>query len=95
MRIVTRQAIANRRRMNLSFDLRGIFIGVAREAEFVRSRGNQLYVGDVFVCAYFMAAHAPHSHGGMHGLTFGFVFVAGQAGGRIGLGIKRHRVLRR
>ena len=93
MRIVAFHAVADRRRMNASFDLCRVFIGVAGEAEFVRRGRDQLDVCDVAIHPDLVAAHAAHRHGRMHGLALGLVFVAGDAGGRIGFRIQRYGML--
>lgn len=56
MRIVARQAVANRRGVHFPLDLRGIFIGVAGQAQLVRSSGDQLYVSVISIDPDFMAA---------------------------------------
>ena len=43
------QAVANRRRMHMAFELGGVFIGVAGEAEFVGDRANERYVSCILV----------------------------------------------
>jgi len=83
MRIVASQTVANRRRMDLSLDLRGVFVAVAREAELVRSGGDQLYARGVFVDPDFMATHAAHRDRGMDGLAFRLVLVAFEAFGSV------------
>lgn len=93
MRVMARQAIADRWWMNLSFNLRGILIGVAGEAQLIGSSGDELYVCDVFIRAYFMAAHTSHGHRRMHGFTFSFVLMAGEASRGIGFWIERNRML--
>ena len=90
MRIVAGQAIANRRRVDLSLDLRGIFVGVAGEAELVRSGGDQLDAGGVFVDADFVTTGAAHRNGGMDGFAFRFVFMALETFGAIRLRIERN-----
>ena len=93
VRIVAGQAIANRRRVDFSLDLRGIFVGVASEAELVRRGGDQLYVSAISVDPDFVTAETAHRDCGVHRLALGFVFVAGDADGGIGLGVKRDRML--
>lgn len=94
VRIVAGQAIANRRRVHFTLDLGGIFIGVAGEAELVRSGGDQLYVSVISIDPDFMAAQAAHRYRGMDGLALGFVFMTRDAGRGIGLRVKRYRMLR-
>ena len=87
------QAVTDRGRMNFAFDLRRVFIGVAGQAEFVGSGRDQLDVGDVAIDADFVAGHAAHRHRRMYKLSLGFIFVAGEAGGGVGLGVERNRML--
>jgi hypothetical protein len=95
VRIVARQAISNRRGMNVPFDLRGVFIAVAGEAYFVGCGRDQLYMCDIPVDPNFVAAQASHRDGGMNRFALGFVFVAGKADCGVGLWIERDRMLRR
>src|SRR5450631_4452089 len=90
--IVAGQAIANRRRVHVSFDLCCIFVSVAGEAELVRSGRDQHYPGGVFIHPDLVAAQTAGGDGGVDGRTFSFVFVTFQALGVIGLGIERNGV---
>lgn len=94
MRIVAGQTIANRRRVHSTLDVRGIFLGVAGEAELVRRGRDQLYVSVISVDPDFMATQAAHGDRGMDKLALRFVLVAGDAGRGIGLWIEWNRMLR-
>lgn len=56
MRIVACEAVAHGRRMNRTFDLCRVFIGMAGEAEFVRRGRDQLDTGHVAIHAHFVTA---------------------------------------
>lgn len=91
--VVALEAIAHRGRVNRTFNIGRFFVGVAGQAESHGSGGDELDVSDVAIDANFVATGAAHSHSGVHGFALGFVLVAGDAGGRIGFGIKRNRML--
>lgn len=95
MRIVTLDAVTNRRRMHVPLNLRGIFVAVAGKAELVGGRGDQLYVRDIPVDPDFVAAHATHRHGRMHCFALRLILVASDAGGRVSFGVERYGVLGR
>lgn len=92
VRVVAGQAIANGRLVDLSLDLRGIFVAVAGEAELVRGGGDQHYPGGVFVDADLVTAQTAGGDSGVDGLALGFVFVTLEAFRAIDLGIKRNGV---
>src|SRR5579863_4571107 len=94
MRIVAGQAIANGGRVNASFNLRGIFVAMASEAELVGSGGDQLDVSDIPVDPNLVATQATHRDCGMDRLAFGLILMASQTGCRIGFRIERYRMLR-
>src|SRR5450755_808261 len=79
VRIVTLQTVANRRRMNRTLEVGGIFVGVAGQAERDRGGGDQLYSRDVFVDANLVASGTAHGDRRMHRLAFGVVLMAGDA----------------
>jgi hypothetical protein len=89
---MTSQAVANRRLVHVSFDLRRILVGMASQAQLRRGCRRQLDPGHIFIYADFMAAQAAGLHGGMHRLAFGLIVVALQAGGRIRVFIQRNRM---
>ena len=92
---MTLDAVAYGRGMNSAFDVGGIFVGVAGQTKSDGRRGDQLYASDISIDANLVATGAAQGDRGMDGLALGFVFVAGDAGGGIGLGIKRNGMLRR
>jgi len=92
MRIVALYAITNRWRMNIALEIGCFLIRMAGEAKCIRSRGNQLYPGHILISPNFVATGAAHGHRRMHRFAFGLVFVAGNAGGGISLGVKWHRM---
>lgn len=94
MWVVALHTVPHSRGMNRPFYVRGIFVGVAGEAERLGSGGDQLDSGDVFDSSNFMTAGAAHRDRGMHRLCFGFIFMAGQASRWIGLRIQGDRMLR-
>ena len=95
VRIVALQTIAHRWRMNLASDLGRIFVRMAGKTKLVRRGRDQLYVGDVVVGADLVANGATGGNGGVDSLAPALVFVTLRAGGGIGLGIERNRVLHR
>jgi len=80
--------------MNSAFYVGGIFVGVAGQTESGGSGGDQLDASDISINADLVATGAAQGDRGMDGLAPGFIFVAGNAGGGIGLGVKRDRMLR-
>ena len=94
MRVVTLKAVAYGRRMYGSFKGCRVFLGVACDAECLRSGGDKLYAGDVFVDSDLVATGAAHGDRRMHRLALRLAFVAGNACGRIRLRVKGHRMLR-
>ena len=92
MRVVAGQAIANRRLVHTALDLRGIFIAVAGQADFVGDDGDELYAGDISVDPDFMTAQTAHRNSGVDGLAFRLVSVALEALGAVGLRIERNGV---
>ena len=94
MRIVALHAIANGRWMNRPLISRGVFVGVAGEAQLVGSGGDQLYARDVFVDPDLVATGTAHRNRGVDRLALCLVLVAGDAGGGIRLRVKRHRMFR-
>jgi hypothetical protein len=95
VRVVALEAISRRRWVNLTFDVGGIFVGVAGKTQSVGSGRDQLDVGYISNGADLVAAGATHRDGGVHRLAFGLIFVTGQASGRIGFRIQRHWMLGR
>src|SRR5450756_1260352 len=94
VRIVAGQAIAYGRLVDVSLDLRGVFVAVAGEAELVRGGRDQHYAGGVFVDPDLVTAQTAGGDGRVDGRTLGLVFVALEALGAIGLGIERNGVNR-
>lgn len=90
---MTLQAIAHGRRMDSAFDVGGIFVGVAGQAERDGGGGDQLDASHITIHAYLVTTGAAQGDRGMDGLAFGFIFVAGDAGGRISLWVKRDGML--
>ena len=88
-------AVAHGGGMNRTFYFGGILVCVAGQAQSLRSGRDQLYASYVFVRPNLVATGAAHRNRGMHGLAFGLVFVACEAGGGIRLGIKRNRMFGR
>lgn len=82
------------RGMNGPFQVSGILIRVAGQTESLRSCRNQLYPSDVFDGSNLMATGAAHRNRRMDRLAFGFILVAGEAGGGIRLRIKCDGMLR-
>ena len=78
MRIVALDAIPDRGRMHRLGRICFLLV-VTAQAERLRSRGRQLYSGDIFGDADFMAAQAAGRDRRVHCLTFGFLCVALQA----------------
>ena len=85
MWVMALDAIANRGRMNGSLQGFSVLVAVARETNCRRAGGDQLYAGNIFVDANFVAARAAHRDGRVHELAFGLVFVALDAFGRVGV----------
>ena len=85
VRVVTLKAIAHSRRMDLAFEVGGILVGVAGDAQRLRRGGDQLDASDVFVDADLMTTGAAHGDGGVNILAFGLVFMALDALRRIGI----------
>jgi hypothetical protein len=94
VRIMAGQTIPHRRRMNIALDLGGVFIAVARQAELVGCRGDELDASDVFVDPHFVARRASQGDRRVHRFALRLVLVALQALGRIGVLVERHRVNR-
>jgi hypothetical protein len=92
MRIVTLDAVANGRGMDGAFQRRRVFIGVAGDAQLLRSRRDELYAGDVLIDAHFMAAHTAHGDGGVDELALGLLLVAFQTLGRVDVFVQGNRV---
>lgn len=76
VRVVTCEAIAHGGLMNVPFNLRGILISMATQAQLRRRSGDQLYPGRVLIHSYFMATQAAGLHGRMDGLTLRLIAVA-------------------
>ena len=79
--------------MYATADLRRILVGVARQTKPVGGRGNQFYPRNIFIGADLVATGATGRDRGMDRFPLGLVLVALQAGGRVGFGIERNRVL--
>lgn len=92
---MTLQAVAHGRGMDSAFDVGGIFVGVAGQTESDGSSGDQLDSSNVAIDANFVTTGATEGDRGMDELALGFIFVAGDAGRGIGLGIKRDGMLGR
>ena len=95
MRIVALHAVTHSRRMNRTFHVGGILVGVAGQTEGMGRGRNQLYASDIFRGANLVATGAAHGDRGMHRLPLSLIFMAREAGGGIRLRIKRDRMLRR
>ena len=85
MRIMALQAIANRRGMNCPVKAGGVHIGVAGNAERLRSGGDQLYAGDVFINPDLVTARTSGGDGRVDVLAFCFVLVTLDAFGGVGV----------
>ena len=92
VRIVAREAVANRGRMHRPLDVSRFLVRMAGDAKRSRRGGDQLDAGNVFIDPDLMAAQAAGGHGGMNGLAFRFVVVALQALGGIGVLVQRNRM---
>ena len=79
MRVVTLNAVAHCGRMNRSFERCCVLVGVAAEAERLRSRRDQLYARNIFVDPHLMAAQTARRDGGMDELAFRLILVALEA----------------
>src|SRR6266568_7061507 len=86
-------AVADRRRMNRSFERSRIFFAVAGQAQRTRCAGGQLYVGCILIVADFVASRATHRHGGVDRFPCGLLLVATNTGGGVGFGIELDRML--
>ena len=95
MWVVALYAVSYCWRVNPPFNGLSVFFGVAGNAEGARGICNQLDAGYILGDSNFVTTGAAHGDCGMDELAFGFIFVAGDAGGRIGLGVKRNRMLGR
>jgi hypothetical protein len=71
--------------MNRSFQGFSVLVVVTGEANGRWAGSDELYAGDVFVDANLVAARATHRDCGVNELTFGFVFVALDTFGRVGV----------
>ncbi len=94
MRIMALDAVPNRRRMDRSFEGRRVLIGMAGDAQGLRSRGDQLDAGDVLVDPDLMTSSAAHRDRGVNGLALRLLFMAPDARGAVRLRVKRHRMNR-
>jgi hypothetical protein len=92
VRIVTGETIAHRRRMNPSFYLGRVFVGVTLQAQLDGCSCDQLDVRDVTVGANLMATQTPSRNRRVHRFSLGLVFVALQALCGICLGVERDRM---
>lgn len=79
MRIMTGQAITNRRRVDASLNLRSIFVLVAGQADFVGDDGDELHAGNISINPDFMAAQTAHRNGGVDKLTLRLILMAFEA----------------
>ncbi len=76
MWIVTLHAVANRRRVDFAFDVGGVVISVAGEAERLRRCGDELDAGDVFIDSNLVTTCASRRDRRVDVLSFGFIRVA-------------------
>src|SRR5580692_2260186 len=83
MRIVALHAVTHSRRMNRTFYVGGILVGVAGQTEGMGRGRNQLYASDIFCGANLVATGAAHGDRGMHRLPLSLIFMAREAGGGI------------
>ena len=86
------QAIANGGAMNGSFNLCGVLVGVAGEAEPDGRSGNQLDAGDVLVDANFVADIASQRNRRVDELPFGLALMAGGTLGWVSVLVKGNGV---
>jgi hypothetical protein len=91
---VALHTVAHRWRVNRTFDVGSVLVRMACQAESERRRCDQFHPRDVFVDPDLVAGGASHRHRGMNRLALGLVFMAGDAGGSIGLRVKRDRMFR-
>ncbi len=92
VRIVALDAIAHGRRVDRSFEGSGVLVSVTGDAKRLRSRGDELYAGDVFVDPHLVTAHAAHRDRGVDSFSLGLVFVTLNAFGCVRLRVERDRV---
>lgn len=90
--IVALDAIANRWRMDRALEVGSILVGVTSDTNRRRTGGDELDPRDIFIDANFMTAGAAHGNRRMNELAFGFVFVAFDTFGRVGVLVQRNRV---
>lgn len=88
--IMTLHAVANRGRMDFAFDVGGVVIGVAGEAERLRGCCNELDARDVFGYTNLMTTGTAHRDRRVDVLSFGFVLVTLRALRRVGILIQRY-----
>lgn len=93
MRVVTLDAIAHRRRMHRPFKSRGIFFGMATQAESLGSRSNQLDASYVFTDPNFVTAQTSRRNRRMDSLALRLILMALEALRRIDVLVERNRVL--
>lgn len=92
MRIVALEAVPNRRAVHMAFDLAGVLVGVASQAQLDGCDGGRLDTGNVFAYTQFVAAQASRGDGRMYRLSLGLILVAGDALGGVGAWLQRNRV---
>ncbi len=95
VRVMARQAIAHRRRMHRSLDIRSLLVRMATDAKRNGRRRDQLYPRHILGDPDLMAAQAPALHRRVNKLVFGLVVVALQALLGVGILVQRNRVHRR
>jgi len=78
--------------MYVTVDLRGVFVTVTGQAQFVRDCGDQLHPRNIFVDPNFVTTGASHRNGGMNRLALGFVCVALEALSGVYVLIQRDRM---
>jgi hypothetical protein len=93
MRTVTLEAVANSRAVDPTFDLSGVFVGVAGNAKGDLGGGDQLNAGDFFIDPYFVTACTPHGDGRMDDFPLRLVFMALNTLRGVGIFLERHGVL--
>jgi len=94
MRVVTFDAVAHGGRVYGPFEFGRVLVRMASDAERLRSRGDELYAGDIFVDPDFMAAQTTHRNSRVDGLACCPILMTFQALGSVGGLLQWHWVNR-
>ncbi len=90
VRIVTLEAIADRRRMDRAFQVGSLLVGMAGQTKCVWSCGDQLHASDILVHSHFVATGAAGRDGRVHELALGFVLMTLDTLGGVSVLVQRH-----